>query len=130
MDKTEFYIKMSDCPEIFNECKFQGGDWFYADGKSWMVYEFNEELSLEEHRKHFEGIVFLPRQDQIQEMLIKEKFGDFGAHWDMCIDIPVQFVAKNPNLELCSMEQIWLSCYMLSIHQKIWSSKEEKWVKK
>ena len=74
--------------------------------------------------------IWLPRQDQIQKMITKEKFGDFGAHWDMCIDIPVQFVARNPNLELSSMEQIWLSCYMLSIHQKVWSSKEEKWVKK
>lgn len=75
-------------------------------------------------------IVWLPRQDDIQKMLIKERFGDFGAHWDMCIDIPIQFVAKNPDLELSSMEQIWLSCYMLAIHQKLWSSKEEKWVKK
>ena len=71
---------------------------------------------------------WLPRQDQIQEMLIKERFGDFGAHWDMCIDIPIQFVAKNPKLELSSMEQIWLSCYMLAIHQKTWDG--EKWIKK
>ena len=47
MDTSEQFIKMSDCPEIFNECKFQGGDWFHVDGKSWMVNELNEELSLE-----------------------------------------------------------------------------------
>ena len=158
MDETELYIKMSDCPEIQSRKeKFEDGDWFaYYDPIAYgkrgklcvqvvgsVFYSFTREYVKKWHYFSVVGydegdcesvwedkIIWLPCQDDIQRMLIKEKFGDFGAHWDMCIDIPIQFVAKNPDLELSSMEQIWLSCYMLSIHQKIWSSKEEKWVKK
>ena len=124
MDTSREYIKMCDCPEIQeNEFDYRPNFHFayYLDGQWRTEHDF---LGGEKRP------TWLPRQDQIQEMLIKEKFGDFDAHWNMCIDIPVQFVARNLNLELSSMEQIWLSCYMLSIHQKIWSSKEEKWVKK
>ena len=111
MDTSETYQKMCDCPQIQKQRNK------YADFNSWDF--------LGEGKKES---IWLPRQDQIQEMMIKERFGDFGTHWDMCIDIPIQFVAKNPKLELSSMEQIWLSCYMLAIHQKIWDG--EKWVKK
>ena len=137
MDKTEQFIKMSDCLEIFNECKFQGGDWFHTDGKSWMVYEFNEEVPLEEHRKHFEGIVFLPRQDDIQKMMGIETalgFGDAiddmlyerdegGIYDTMAEWVDVHDKQKTP-------EQLWLAFYMHKKHSKTWSPKEEKWVKK
>jgi len=124
MDKTEQFIKMCDCPEI-QEQEFDNRPNFH------LAYFLRGQWKIEWDFLGGEKLpIWLPRQDQIQEMLIKEKFGDFGAHWDICIDIPIQFVAKNPDLELSSMEQIWLSCYMLSIHQKLWSSKEEKWVKK
>jgi len=137
MDKTEQYFKMCDCFEIQGYRKkqkdFQKGDVlanFYLGSYSKpilsdvIIFEKFSEI------KNRLLVIWLPHQDDIQKMIIKEKFGDFSAHWDMCIDIPVQFVVKNPNLELSSMEQIWLSCYMLSIHRKIWSSKEEKWMKK
>ena len=111
MDTSEQFIKMSDCPEIFNECKFQGGDWFHVDGKSWMVNEFNEELSLEEHRKHFEGIVFLPRQDDIQKMMPKNK-----CKCPCCLIIHLyKFLEKNieqlADVNVDSMEQLWLAFY-------------------
>ena len=137
MDKTEQYIKMSDCPEVQKYRKgqkdFQIGDCIanYLLGK-YSKANFQGIVVFEQHDeiRDRQLAVWLPRQDDIQGMLIKEKFGDFSAHWDICVEIPMQFVAKNPTLELSSMEQIWLSCYMLSIHQKVWSSEEEKWVKK
>jgi len=120
MDTSREYIKMCDCLEIktkpsYDECSFWARPLITGKYSVWMSF-------------HSPGDIFLPRQDQIQKMIIKEKFGDFGTHWDMCIDIPMQFVSKNPTLELSSMEQIWLSCYMLSIHQKIWDG--EKWAMK
>ena len=124
MDTSETYIKMCDCPEIQKDYDFTHGDFVYID-KDYGVMNLGAEWKF---GTMDDGSVWLPRQDQIQEMLIKERFGDFGAHWDMCIDIPIQFVAKNPKLELSSMEQIWLSCYMLAIHQKTWDG--EKWIKK
>ena len=120
MDKTEIYIKMADCPEIFNECKFQDGDWFHADGKSWMVYEFNEKVSLEEHRKPFEGIVFLPRQDDIQGMMGQTQPGILA----------VEGIGLQLSIENNSWEKFWLAFYMHEKHSKIWSSKEEKWALK
>lgn len=124
MDTSEQFIKMADCPEI-QKGKPSGGTEI-----SCYIDVFIHTSKYGDYWALGKRLIWLPRQDDIQKMLIKEKFGDFNAHWDMCIDIPVQFVAKNPTLELSSMEQIWLGCYMLSIHQKIWSSKEEKWVKK
>lgn len=169
MDKTELYIKMSDCPEVQNHRKpkiekMKDGRWHYEweleDGDFFATRNLFETRDLYEievkgttiYDPYFyntrkdanidistvgfdEGdgyvtkkFIWLPTQSQIQKMMIKERFGDFGAHWNMCIDIPIQFVAKNPKLELFSMEQIWLSCYMLSIHHKTWNG--EKWVKK
>jgi hypothetical protein len=129
MDTSELYIKMCDCPEIFNECKFQGGDWFYEDGKSWMVYEFNEKVSLGEHQEYFGGIVFLPRQDQTQEMMFK------GKPWGVCslatglanfMQGQQRFYKSGRVKKLYpvgSIEQLWLAFYMWENHQKSWNKK-------
>jgi len=120
MDTSEQYIKMCDCPEIRKEYKRIHD---IGDGrKTWDDKDFVKWDDKWDNRH----MIWLPRQDQIQEILIKEKFGTFDANWDISVDIPIQFVAKNPTLELSSMEQIWLSCYMLSIYDKLWDG--EKWV--
>ena len=122
MDTSREYIKMCDCPEI------QVDEFDYRPNFHFAYY-LDEQWKIEHDFLGGEKLpIWLPRQDQIQEMLIKEKFGTFDANWDICVEIPMQFVAKNPTLELSSMEQIWLSCYMLSIHHKLWDG--EKWEKK
>ena len=130
MDTSEIYVKMCDCDEVQGHWKKeQYGDILACYDKK-KIYENGSHyytllLAGGPPIRKSKNRTWLPRQDQIQAMLIKEKFGAFDAHWDMCIDIPAQFVAQNPDLELSSMEQIWLSCYMLAIHKKKWDG--EKW---
>jgi len=68
-------------------------------------------------------IVWLPRQDQIQEMLGLESYGKFYAFTG---DRPFPKTAYY--IEFDSWEKSWLAFYMHEKHSKIWDG--EKWIKK
>ena len=71
--------------------------------------------------------VWLPRQDQLQEMLgcdYKDQLGDFtGFVFDICHDT-LSF--ENYPSQFTSMEQLWLAFYMAEKHNKIWEG--EQWI--
>ena len=118
MDKTEQFIKMCDCPEIQNQWGYEDGELFTPN-----VHDF---VHHEEPKHTFGRQVWLPRQDQIQEMLQPIKLYEL---LDICGDamgIMWEVVCEYAD----SFEQLWLAFYMHEKHSKIWSSKEEKWVKK
>jgi hypothetical protein len=123
MDTSKEYIKMCDCPEIQEHRKHDGGDWLCTpeDGHSWATWQKVHGKSEEEIRKFMDGLLWLPRQDQIQEML--------GITSHSCITLANKFA------EFCctdgdesSMEQLWLAFYMYEEHKKVWDGK--KWGKK
>lgn len=87
--------------------------------------------------------VWLPRQDKIQAMCreyFAQKIDSKRPHdeWFPRGDIGLGYVfngfiefASNYMREIYnSFEQLWLAFYMYEYHKKVWSSKEEKWVKK
>ena len=138
MDTSELYIKMCDCPEIQGQWEAKDLDVFYHRGDKeghWkgLIIGLSEECDKEdcdcdncgwgtkEHLRKY-GI-WLPRQDQIQEML--------GITSISIKTLVIRFS------EFCctegdesSMEQLWLAFYVHERHSKIWSSKEEKWALK
>ena len=111
MDTSKEYIKMCDCPEI------QGKIHNWRDRKSWSA--------LIEERDEF---IWLPRQDQIQEMMNKLP----RCSCMVCLTIHLNEFLNN-HLEglyernIDTMEQLWLAFYMSEKHQKFWDG--EKWVK-
>jgi hypothetical protein len=73
--------------------------------------------------------VWLPRQDQLQEMIVKEesaKLADLEMRFhDFCLDPTTIYVRKKKYLH--SMEQLWLAFVMREKYNKVWNG--EEWVK-
>lgn len=147
MDTSKVYQEMCKCPEIQSEWKPQEGDFFSFCGELKIIKDYEiwalekRELShIKEWNEiiktmgghfvdHFlearECFVFLPRQDQIQEMMPK-------CNCQTCLIYGLyNFFEKNIegffDKKIYSMEQIWLCFYMSKAHQKIWNGKE--WIK-
>jgi endogenous inhibitor of DNA gyrase (YacG/DUF329 family) len=138
MDTSEAYQKMCKCPEIQSEWKPREGDFFAfcSDPKIIKDYEIwaleNKKLSdIEEWNEiiktmgghfvdHFtearECFVYLPRQDQIQEMMRCSG----GSH----VEIMKNFIDSEYHFTL---ERKWLAFYMLEKHSKTWDG--EEWMK-
>jgi len=124
MDVSKQFIKMSDCPEIQDKWFIKDGDWVGSEHGVVSINhinEANEYYSSIKFRLIREDNIWLPRQDQIQEML--------KAHYQKHLKILYDF-SLTVSWYINSLEQLWLAFYMYEKHSKIWSSKEEKWVKK
>jgi len=152
MDTSEIYVLMCLCFEIQGQWKPKEGDCFsfvgnihiLSDYETWALEKrelsdidcWNEVITL--MGGHFvdhwnecrEGFVWLPRQDQIQEMMNHDKveyclrLTDIG--WIGEIINMVGEVMFCPNRK--SFEQLWLAFYMYEKHGKVWDG--EKWEKK
>jgi len=107
MDTSEEYIKMCDCPEI-QEQMFD-----FEDGHNNDNSAYSGKIVDGGH------LVWLPRQDQIQEMFKTAPFvlaGDFDKKME-------NYITGNP--DNWSFEMLWLAFYMYECHQKVWNGK--KW---
>ena len=126
---------MADCPEIQDNRP--------TDGDRLVDY-VNDEAFIDVLGNHWatDGYpceTWLPHQDQIQEMM-GLKLYDLLEQIRKFIDKSTWTLNKigkdglwgKPKkcIRFVSMEQLWLAFYMYKKYQKVWSSKEEKWVKK
>ncbi|MCK5236306.1 MAG: hypothetical protein KAR06_04895 [Deltaproteobacteria bacterium] len=104
MDTSETYMKMCNCKEIQGArpaLPFSAKEW-------WIWNEYGD-------------TVWLPRQDQLQEMVSDgdcayDLFHRFEI-WVNCYD------AEISQLEL-SMEQLWLAFVMKEKYNKVWKGEE------
>jgi hypothetical protein len=113
MDKSKEYIKMCDCPDIQEQ-------WGYRKTIKPNVHDF---VHHEEAKYTFGREVWLPRQDQIQEMLQPIELHEL---LDMCGNgSGIMWEALHEYAD--SFEQLWLAFYMLEKHKKKWDGK--KWMK-
>ena len=118
MDTTEKYIKM--CEEAEEIQKAWNSD-KYAD---FLWLRFSREIILEK-TNNLSGTVWLPHQDQFQEILLKdydiyaltEQFASYVYH---------RFVLYD-ELNFTSLEQWWLAFVMHEKYDKIWDN--ENWIK-
>ena len=119
MDISDAYIRMCDCPEVQEKTKDDRCS-FWA--KRLITGKFSVMCG-------FTGEIWLPRQDQIQEMME----GHEKPHY-LIISL-VNFMQDQQTFyksgkikkkyPIGSMEQIWLAFYMHEKHKKIWDG--TKW---
>lgn len=131
MDKTKTYIKMSKQAEKIQAlCPDDEHEW-YACSKCGEIYQ-EDGGAYFSYCAHMSKI-WLPRQDELQKILEDKKFlGDFWitgilndfSHWAW--NGAVDHLCGT-NLELPSMEQLWLAFVMWQKYGKIWSAEKETW---
>ncbi len=144
MDRTETYIKMSDCPEIQAKTPtdgvggtFVGGNFIYHTQSNWdkqndgapegTYWIMDEEYSVEcetcgnkEEHHRIVKCVWLPRQEDLQKMIdwndyqLIARFAEFVHHEAGLGSSPYK-----------SMEQLWLSFWMKEKYNKVWDG--ENW---
>ncbi len=113
------YIKMSDCEEIQKykaELGLTHGDYIYNRvSLDWgIIYDATRSF-----RYGLLECIWLPTQDQLQEMVGKQAYDLVRPFYLWCFD---------NCLDICnySMEQLWLAFYMKTEHGKTWDG--NKWV--
>jgi len=119
MDTSETYIKMCDCKEIQELCQWDMEKDFF-----WLIPIPDKNFPLVK-------TVWLPRQDQLQEMV-----SEYPAHWVAFLnwserDYPIKVYDGQerqplPFWHFQSMEQLWLAFVMKEKFGKLWDS--DNWV--
>ena len=108
MDTSEQYIKMCDTPEIQEE------------------HDITPEDFLGSPNGPFAESIWLPRQDQLQEMVGSDMGELYHIFWkNMSV---VSSYERTPYTDKCtSMEQLWLAFVMKEKYNKTWDG--DKWIK-
>ena len=133
MDTSETYIKMCEkAEEIQEQARTNGieyGDYIYVTATNDFV-RYTGEVELVRGEKGYKyapfGVIFIPRQDQLQEMV-----GD----WEKQIEILDDWLGNAydpPSFKgnywcinnLTSMEQLWLAFVMKEKYNKVWTNNE------
>jgi hypothetical protein len=142
MDTSETYIKMCEkATEIQEGHQWEFGDYFVYVGHVYILVSISEDgfyhgrNSLYETSWEFRGnslvpCIWLPHQDQLQEMIHDLKYyskGQFSGSHGLIADFAF-WVEAYSNLPCASMEQLWLVFVMKEKYNKIWDSKKEDWV--
>jgi hypothetical protein len=126
MDTSEQYIKMCEKAEEiqnhFNERKFDEGSFWFRGQKKDIVT--NKYFAF--FRKF--GDVWLPRQDQLQEMILEKHENEFKClEWVGLVESLIGYYEKmgKRNLERTkSLEQLWLALVMKKKFGKVWDGRE------
>ena len=111
MDKSETYIKMCNCEEIQELC-----EWDMEKDFLWITPIPDKNMPLVK-------TVWLPRQDQLQEMV-----GGYDAgfvDWARWLDNTYPHKGF-PKQRFHSFEQLWLAFVLKELYSKIWNG--EEWV--
>jgi len=141
MDTSEQYIKMCEmAEEIQEEWEPKPFDNFcYRHRREDAPWWWSELDRFGEFNKKRGSHIFLPRQNQLQEMVGKEKeifqiwdlireFNFWMNQSDFCVETIIinKKVIKRAKYDL-TMEQLWLAFVMSQKHGKRWDG--EKWIK-
>jgi len=143
MDTSETYIKMCDCPEIQEQSKCQvgysdlvklwGHDTIDVDGykKGNLQVDHHDNLLIHGWWRGKSNHVWLPRQDQIQEMM--GSLLDKRVEYQKCCYCYAEKIYRFADSDSCklpiasTMEQLWLAFYMWEKHKKTWNG--DKWMR-
>lgn len=141
MDKTEMYVRMSDCEEVQGQWEPKIGDrtniGVVVDaaklvGAPWVLSLIEEgpfkkcECPSHQLKEIMEHLIWLPTQDRIQGMLGDQATTN-GYVWT-CLLMERRLNGKIPsNIAMLTWEKNWLCIYMHEKHNKTWDG--EKWVK-
>lgn len=132
IDTSKEYIKMNSCPEIQGEWEPKVGDWYYVDNEDELVEATicMNAMATKYERAYGSNMVWLPRQDQIQDMLqdfmwVVAKGPTADGAFIAFVDVPPGKVETRCYAP--TAEQALLQLVMLEIHGKKWNGSE--WVR-
>jgi len=112
-DMTDIFIPQEGRDYPFTSVGYNGDDTVMYIGSVFSEYPFAEEYRISD-------VVWLPRQDQLQEML-----SDDGVY--LVLTLEKFFVERLLSNVSLSMEQLWLAIVMHEKFNKIWNGIE--WIK-
>ena len=129
MDCGTEYIKMCDCEEIQKQRVKSNGDFEVRFKNGVGTVEVYHHREITAHYKP-ENHLWLPRQDQLQEMVKGNKHSHLLAHeFALWCHGGEEFgriiLAEDPHCDW-SMEQLWLAFVMKKKYNKVW--KDDKWI--
>lgn len=127
MDKSSHYIKMCESAKVIQkQWKPDFGDFFVSMSSGQTSPCLTVVSELEKKGSYLKTIkaVWLPGQDQLQEMIIEK----YATPWDLAIAFSNALMAENASYfdTFDSMEKLWLAFIMLEKHRKKW--KDGEWV--
>jgi hypothetical protein len=133
MDTSTEYLKMCDCPEIQDFRKeygqWQDGD-FAADKAAPRDISFHCSECDHEYGAEFQlDCIWLPRQDQLQEMVdwkdmrLIIEWRSVTHRFEWWADNPFSITALDYRAKVESLEQAWLHLVMYRKYGKRWSGK-------
>ena len=130
MDTSETYIKMCEkAEEIQEQARTNGieyGDYIYVTATNDFA-RYTGEVELVRGEKGYKyapfGVIFIPRQDQLQAMIFTENWRDelhdFAYH---VTTYNKDYYLTNPSFN--SVEQLWLAFLMKEKYNKVWANNE------
>jgi hypothetical protein len=125
MDKSSNYIRMCESIEEIQEPWLPEFGDFYVSMSLGLTSPCQPITSdLEKKVSYLKTIkaVWLPRQDQLQEMVIE----NYAMPWDLAIAFTNVLMGENASYfeKFDSMEKIWLAFIMLEKYKRKWSDGE------
>ena len=127
MDKSTPYSRMCESAKVIQKkWKPELGDFFVSMSLGLTSPCQPIVSDLEKKMSYLKTIkaVWLPRQDQLQEMVIE----NYATSWDLAIGFSNVLMGDNASYfdNFDSMEKLWLAFVMLEKYKKKW--KEGEWV--
>ncbi len=128
MDTSETYIKMCDCEEI-QEQRVRQAPW-----DSWIIgdYYYTQApiescISIHNDASSYGlgiGTIWLPRQDQLQEMLDKGTIWSNSLKFEYFLREEGSYNIKAYPYQFSTWEQLWLAFVMKEKHNKTWNGSD------
>ena len=127
MDDSSSYIKMCESAKVIQKkWKPEFGDFFVSMslGIASPCQPITSDLEKKVSYLKTLKAVWLPRQDQLQEVVIEK----YATPWDLAIAFSNVLMADKASYfdKSDSMEKLWLAFIMLEKYKKQW--KEGEWV--
>ena len=127
MDKSPHYIKMCESAKVIQkQWKPEFGDFFVSMslGLTSPCQPIMSDLEKKVSYLKVIKAVWLPRQEQLQEMVIE----NYATPWDLAIAFSNVLMGENAAYfdNFDSMEKLWLAFIMLETRKKKW--KDGEWV--
>lgn len=127
MDKSSTYIKMCESAKaVQKRWQPEFGDFFVSMSLGLTSPCQPITSDLEKKVSYLKTIkaVWLPRQDQLQEMVIE----NYATFWDLAISFSNVLMGENASYfeNFDSMEKLWIAFIMLEKHKRKW--KDGEWV--
>lgn len=125
MDTSKEYITMCKAAHevqvmrvpMWGFCKFDAGDYFTRNGEEFLF------ATIDESQPRTENVIWLPKQDQLQEM-----FTPFINKIPFLVDLMKVYDANHSHT-FTSLEQLWLAILMQRHFNKQWDNEKSVWIK-